>query len=100
MIAKMRLIIFAAIGLLYAAVFAFGGYYFCKGGENGAIAKQLKQDDKAITLVKEKVEIRYVEIEKVKKVIEFVVDTSGCLDAPIIEPVITDSLHNAYTASP
>lgn len=99
MIAKIRLIIFAVAALLYAAVFAFGGYYFYKSGENGAVIKQLKKDNKAITTIKGKVEVRYVEVEKIKQVIKLVPDRSGCLDAPIISPVITNKLHKAYSAS-
>lgn len=97
---QIRMIAIAAIFILYTAMCILSGYYYCKGGEGEAIIEQLEEDSEAVEMIKTKAEIRYVEVEKIKKGVELVVDTSGCLDVPITEPVITDSLYNAYNTSP
>jgi len=49
---------------------------------NTAIVNQLDKDADSVKELKKKEQIRYVEVEKVKTVIEKVVDTTGCADIP------------------
>ena len=94
-----RMIILLTIFLASNVISMFSGYTYCKGKEGTIIVEQLQKDSKAVDEIKEREVIRYVEVEKIKEVIRNVPDTSGCLDTDLGD-IITDQLHQAYSAHP
>jgi len=84
------------IGFIVGLLSGFTIYSVCFCADtNDAIIEQLAKDSKKVDKIKEKEVIRYVQVEKVKTVIETVVDTTGCADVPNYElgAIVFDALN-------